>query len=240
VISLIVAEEHSPLYDLWAEQGARDLSVCHVDFHCDMRGLLIDRQTRRARYVWQRDPYMSRLDSGSFLAHAIMRGMVTSLRWVHDDFGGRKYDDLYCVKYESDFTALPFRLQGRQPWAPLSYAEQTFADWGGPKPGEHLSIDWDGLAFAEYDREQIERLTAAFLACEFHPGVVFLSHSPEYSYSDEGLFEDFIAALEEKFMTTAVRLPPRLHDPLRPTWPWKIYHQLEYLVLRQMRKRGIY
>lgn len=240
MVSLIVAQEHSPLYNLWSQQEAQELSVCHVDFHCDMRGLLIDRRRGRARYVWQCDPYMSRLDSGSFLAHAIMQGMVTNLRWVHDDFGGRQYDDLYCVKYESDFSSLPFRLSKRQSWVSLAYEEQTFADWGGPMPGEHLSIDWDGLAFIDYEKGQIDRLTTEFLSYEFHPGSVFVSHSPEYSYPDERLFEDFITALEKKLKTKAVRLPPKLHEPLRPNWPWKIYHQLEYPILRQMRKMDIY
>jgi len=41
---LIIAEEHSQLYDVWLERGYRNLSVCHEDFHCDMRGLLINRR----------------------------------------------------------------------------------------------------------------------------------------------------------------------------------------------------
>ena len=115
MIELIVADEHSPLYDLWRERGYRNLSVCHVDFHCDMRGLLIDRKQESTLCLAKRS-FMNRIDSGSFLAHAIMNGIVTGLRWVHDDFGGRKYDELYCVKYETDFTALPFLLMDRQSW----------------------------------------------------------------------------------------------------------------------------
>jgi hypothetical protein len=205
-----------------------------------MRGLFIDRQCGRARYVWQCDPYMKRLDSGSFLAHAVMQGIVTNLRWVHDDFGGRKYDDLYCVKYETDLTALPFLLLNKQKWVPLSFKEQTFLDWAGQKPGEWLSIDWDGLAFVDYDKELIGRLTTEFLAHEFQSGTVFVSHSPGYSFPDEELFEDFITALEKKIKTRAVRLPAKRHEPLRLSRPWEIFHQIEFRLLRLMRKLGIY
>jgi hypothetical protein len=237
---LFVADEHSPLYDLWRERGDRDLSVCHVDFHCDMRGLLIDKRRGRARYVWQSDPYMNRLDSGSFLAHAVMKGMVSRLRWVHDEFAGRKYDDLYCVKYETDCTSLPFRLAGKRKWVPLDFSEHTFDDWGGPRPGEYLSLDWDGFAFVDYDEAHIRRLTTEFLKYEFRPESVFVSSSPEYCHPDKALFDEFIGALEKKFRTQAVRLPSRQHAPLAPSRPWIIYHGIEYRILRLMRKWGIY
>jgi len=240
MIDLIVSDEHSPLYDVWIERGDRNLSVCHVDFHCDMRGLLIDRRRGRARYVWQCDPFMNRLDSGSFLAHAVMSGVVSSLRWVHDDFGGRKYDDLYCVKYETDPTSLPFHLSGRKHWAPLAYEEQTFADWDGPRQDEYLSIDWDGIAFADYDEDRIRRLMAEILARQFRPQGIFVCRSPEYSHPNQALFEKFIAGLEKKFATRAVRLPSKRHPELRPSLPWQIYHRVEHLVLRQMRRFGIY
>jgi hypothetical protein len=240
MIDLIVAEEHSSLYDLWLQRGVRNLSVCHVDFHCDMRGLLIDRRLGRARYVWQRDPFMKRLDSGSFLAHAVMKGIVTSLRWVHDNFGGRKYDDLYCVKYETDFTALPFRLLDRRNWVPLTFAEQTFADWGGPRRGEYLSLDWDAIAFAGYDENRIHRLTAEILEREFQVQNIFVSRSPEYCHPDQKLFDEFIMKLERKFRARAVRLPVTAHPPLNPSLPWKLYHHVEHGILRQMRRFDIY
>jgi len=237
---LIVSDEHSPLYDLWIKHGHRNLSVCHVDFHCDMRGLLIDRPNKRARYVWQSDPYMNRLDSGSFLAHAVMQGIVTRLRWVHDDFGGRKFDDLYCVKYESDFTAIPFKTTGRDKWVQLDFIERTFADWQGPMHGGHLSIDWDGLAYAEYDEKRICRLMAEILDREFSTDFIFISRSPEYSHPNRDLFSSFIEELEKKFQTRAVYLPPKKHPPLNPGLPWKIYHLIEHSILRLLRKLGIY
>jgi hypothetical protein len=237
---LIVAEEHSQLYDLWVERGDRNLSVCHLDFHCDMRGLLIDRRHERARYVWQCDPFMNRLDSGSFLAHAVMQGIVTRLRWVHDAFGGRGYDDLYCVKYESDLSALPFLLAGSRKWVQLDFAEQTFDDWRGPQQEEYLSLDWDGLAFAEYDEDLIRRLTIAFLEYDFRPRTIFVSRSAEYCHPDRALFEDFIAGLEKKLGTRSIRLRPQEHPPLKASRSWTVYHGFEYHLLRLMRKMGIY
>ena len=237
---LYVAAEHSPLYDLWQEKGCRNLSVCHVDFHCDMRGLLIDRRHGRARFVWQSDPFMNRLDSGSFLAHAVMNGFVTNLRWVHDVFGGRDYDHLYCVKYETDFSALPFHVMPGGRWVPLNFTEQTFADWGGPQPGEYLSLDWDALAFADYEEAHIRRLMAEILDRDFSPEGIFVAHSPEYCHPEQALFDEFIMRLEEKFKTLAVRLPDKLLPPQLSSRSWKVYHQLEHFVLRKMRRRGIY
>jgi len=237
---LIVADEHSPLYDIWFERGVRNISVCHVDFHCDMRGLLINRRRGKARYVWQCDPFMNRLDSGSFLAHAVMKGIVTRLRWVHDDFGGRKYDDLYCVKYETDFTALPFLLGSNQGWMPLTFKEQTFTEWEGPNKGEHLSLDWDGIAYVDYDENLIRRLMAEILEREYKPESVFVCSSQEYSHPDRELFAEFIAGLEEKFNIQAEYLPLKQHPPLTPSMSWKIYHQIEYHMLRLMRRVGIY
>ncbi len=237
---LLIAEEHSQLYDLWIERGIRNISVCHIDFHCDMRGLLIERRLRKARFVWKHDPSMNRLDSGSFLAHAIMKGIVSSLRWVHDDFGGRKCDNLYCVKYETDFSAIPFLVFGRKSWVPFSFSEHNFVDWGGSHPGEVLSIDWDAVAYVDYDESLVRRLTADILDRESTPESIFVARSPEYCHPDRALFDNFITALEKKFKTLAVYLPPKVHPPLVLTRSWNFYHQIEFRMLKKMRKRGIY
>ncbi|MDD2582052.1 MAG: hypothetical protein PHR66_08675, partial [Desulfuromonadaceae bacterium] len=204
---LIIAEEHSQLYELWLERGVRNLTVCHVDFHCDLRGLFIDRRSGQASFVGQHVPYIHQLDSGSYLSHAVMNGIVTKLRWVHDDFGGRQYDYMHCVKYETDLTALPHRLLGMNNCVPISFTEQTFSDWGGPLPGEHLDIDWDGIAFVDYDKDRIRRLMAEVLEHDFEPESIFVARSPGYCHPDQNLFEEFIAGLENKFNVQAVRKP---------------------------------
>ncbi len=240
MIDLIVADEHSQLYDLWIERENRQISLCHVDFHCDMRGLLIDRTKGKARYVWQCDPFMSGVDSGSFLAHAIMSRIVSKLRWIHDDFGGRKYDDLYCVKYETDFTSLPFRLANGKQWVQISYEELTFADWDGPEQAEHLSIDWDAIAHVDYDENRTRRLMAGLLERQYQPQSIFVCRSPQYSHPDTSKFAEFIAELERKFQTEAQYLPLKQQPPLQPALLWRLYHRMEYRALRLMRKRGIY
>ena len=236
---IFVAEEHSQLYDLWLERGSRALSVCHVDFHCDMRGLLIDRRLGRARFVNRRVPYIHRLDSGSYLSHALMNGIVAKLRWVHDDFGGRSYDYLHCVKYLTDFSALCYRLPGAARWAPVSYAECTFADWDGPQPGEFLDIDWDGIAFVDYDENHIRRLMAEVLERDFEPEGVFLARSPGYCHPSDDLFEEFIAGLEKKFGAEASRIPP--HDPVLPPASlfWDVYRKVDRRVWRLIHRLGL-
>ncbi len=96
---LIVADEHLQIFDLWRERGERGLYLAHVDFHCDMRGLLVDRRRGTARLLDERDPRIRVVDSGNFLAHAAASGIVDSVRWIHDRHGGRRYD-VGTVKYE--------------------------------------------------------------------------------------------------------------------------------------------
>jgi len=237
---LFVAEEHSQLYDLWLERGDRNLSVCHIDFHCDMRGLLIDRTRGRACFVERQIPYVHRLDSGSYLSHAIMNGMVVQLRWVHDSHGGREYDYLHCVKYESDPSALPYRLPGKRTWASLDYAEQTFEEWGGPRPGEFIDIDWDAIASAEYDEQKIRYLMAGILGRNFNPETIFLARSPGYCHADRGLFEEFVAGLEAKFAVRAVRLPAVTAPPPVDSFFWSIYARLDKWVFKLMHRFGIH
>ena len=237
---LIVAEEHSQLYDLWMERGERNLSVCHVDFHCDMRGLLIDRRHGRACFVAEHLPYVHRLDSGSYLSHAIMNGTVSRLRWVHDGFGGRAYDYLHCVKYESDLSALLHRLPGKRRWVPVSYAEQSFEEWGGPLPGEYLDIDWDGIAFVEYDEGRVRRLMAQILERDFRPEGIFLARSPGYCHPDGELFEEFIAGLEAKFGLRAVRLPQVAAPPPASSLFWGLYSRLDGSLAKLLHRFGLF
>lgn len=237
---LIVAEEHSQLYDLWLERGYRDLTVCHVDFHCDMRGLLIDRRHGRACFVEQHIPYVHRLDSGSYLSHAIMNGIVTDLRWVHDAFSGRKYDYLHCVKYETDLSALPYRLRSKNRFVPVTYSEQTFDDWGGPKPGEHLDIDWDGIAPMDCDEKKSRRLMKEILDREYNPESIFVARSPGYCNPDRLLFEEFIEGLESKFNVHAIRIPPvETVEPARSIF-WDLYRRVDRSILKLIHRMGAY
>ncbi|MCR9138487.1 MAG: hypothetical protein NXI27_20970 [Alphaproteobacteria bacterium] len=208
---ILIAEEHDQLYEIWVERGERNLAVTHVDFHCDMRGLMVDRTHRRAHWISRHEA--SFVDPGNFLGHAIMQGMVRSVKWIHDPHGGRLHDDGGVVKYESDVLAQPrqwaHRLS-RGDEATVELEELYFEHWDNQlEPGEVLDIDWDAIASKEYDAAKIRHLIDSFLARQFSviPDTTFLVFSPDYSIPDRQLFETFAQRLADKFSAEIVRLP---------------------------------
>jgi hypothetical protein len=240
---LIVADEHVQIYELWRQRGVRDLALCHVDFHCDMRGLLIHRGRGKAWRIDARDPRVSRPDSGNFLAHAILDGIVSSLRWVHDAFGGRRHDT-GTVKYESDLTALPHRLlhrlrRGRE--VPLGFEELDFERFDGVRPGEHLDIDWDGIANIDYDPPRIEALMDRLLGgLEGEPPqTTYLAYSPGYSRPDRSLFDAFSEKLAHQLGARIKRLPPWQGPPCA-TEPTGLAASLERRLELALRRVGIF
>lgn len=207
---IILAEHHDQVYPVWVERGMRNVKLTHMDFHCDMRGIMIDRNAGHAMFTSHRESTF--VDRGNFLAHAIMKGIVTDVRWVHDDHGGRCFDLGPVVAYESDVLAPWYRL--KRSWAgrdqvPLAYHECLFSEWAGTRPGEQLDIDWDGLASVEYSQAKREALVDMFLAKDFShvPELSFLVYSPGYSDPDRSLFDDFANELAKKFQANLVRLP---------------------------------
>jgi hypothetical protein len=205
VTTIYVAEEHHRLYWLWREQDAHNLRLCHVDFHCDMRGLLIDRPAQQATLFDDRE--RAQVDQGNFLAHAITEGTVSGVRWFHDPFGGRRYDH-GTVRYESD---LRVRLSRRRDeWRPVHFEEQDLADWRGPLPGEHLDLDWDAFANTLYTPEHSARLQERFLQqpIDHKPDVVYFIYSYCSSVLDDDAFESFLERLRLKLDADVVRLSP--------------------------------
>jgi len=240
---IFVAQEHSQIYDLWRTRGDRGLRLVHIDHHCDMRGLLIDRRRGRAYFIGSQSRRAT-VDSGNFLAHAIMEGIVSAVRWVHDDFGGRCYDVGGTVKYERDITALPHRFSHfLKPWreAPIRFDEAYFRDYTGPEPGQHLDIDWDGLAPVDYDLHRIRMLIDRFFAWDFKstPPSVYLVRSPGYSHPDHRLFEEFLDALRGKFAADVVRLPAPAKPP-EETRPLRFRTRLMAQTIITLHRMGIY
>lgn len=232
---IIITEEHDQIYQVMLERGMQDIAVAHIDFHCDMRGLMIDR-SRGVAYMTSRyeDTFV---DDGNFLAHAIMNGIVSSVRWVHDLHGGRRYDFVGCVKYESDVLAVGHDIlhrlrRGHE--VSIAFEELSFQDWDGIRPGEYLDIDWDGIASDEYQPVYIRKLMDDFLNREFPviPATTFLVFSPDYSYDDRDMFEGFAARLEDKFAANTTRLP----KPSKPVKRWPSGMSLPWQVLHLMRK----
>lgn len=207
---LILADNHEQVYSVWEERGMHGLKVAHVDFHCDMRGVMIDRSRGRAIFTSHHESTF--IDRGNFLGHAIMNGIVEDVRWVHDLHGGRLHDIGPVVSYESDLMTPWYRFKhhwaGRQ-GASLDYRECLLSDWSGLRPGEQLDLDWDGLASVEYDPAYREALVAQFLAKDFGEGpeLAFLVYSPGYSDPDRSLYEAFAEQLADKFNAHIVRLP---------------------------------
>jgi hypothetical protein len=208
---IFIAEEHDQVYQVWQGRGDRNLKVTHIDFHCDMRGLMIDRPRGQAFMISRREARF--VDPGNFLGHAIVNGIVSDLTWVHDAHGGRLCDVGAVVKYETDFTAPLHRWKNRRSTAPkraITFRQQLLSDWtGNLQPGEHLDIDWDALASVEFEPDYSKALIEDFLARDFPvvPETTFVVFSPDYSLPDRALFESFAEDLAAKFEAELVRLP---------------------------------
>lgn len=207
---LLIAEHHDQVYTVWKERQMRGLKVAHVDYHCDMRGIMIDRPNGRAHFVSERETTF--IDRGNYLAHAIMEGIVTNLCWVHDKDSGRNFDPGPVVAYESDRKAeahRAFHAQSSHQDVPLDYAELSFEHWEGLREGEQLDLDWDALAPFQFSPEKQEKMISSFLSKNHKhtPELTFLVYSPGYSNPDRTLYEDFAKELAKKFSATITRLP---------------------------------
>jgi hypothetical protein len=239
---IFVAEEHSQIYNLWRARGDRGIHLAHIDHHCDMRGLFIHRLRGRAFLIGRRR--LPALDSGNFLACAITEGIVSSISWVHDDFGGRCYDVGGTVKFERDVTATPYRflhIMNRDPEVPIRFNEIRFRDYKGPEPDEHLDIDWDGLAPIGYDLGRIRTLLDQFFEWNFKsiPPVVYLVYSPGYSHPDRRLFEKFLQVLCSKFPCHVTRLPAPA-TPTEKREPLRFRARLMSEAVITLHRMGIY
>lgn len=207
--TIYVAEKHDQILDIWRVQGASSLNILHLDFHCDMRGLLINRRDQLAYRI--PDFVNQGVDEGNFLTHAILEGRVRSLRWVHDVPGGRQYD-VGTVKYESDFSALPYCLlikAGKRRGIPIVYSVTRYPEWGGIDEGECLDIDWDFFASTEYSEDTIQGRAESFLMRGFRiiPREVYICYSPDYCYPSRPMFERFVSDLARAFNAGIVELP---------------------------------
>ncbi len=202
-------ERHHELLHLWRERDAALLRIVHLDFHCDMRGMLIDRRTRRAYRIRDRFPD---LDQGNFLTHGVLEGRIAGIRWVHDDPGGRVHD-IGTVKFESDLTALPHRLAlalRRTEGIALDYDVVRSEEWRGLREGERLDIDWDYFASTEYPLDSIPARIEAFWqsSSAVVPDEAYICYSPEYSHPSRQLFADFVRDMADRFGSSVVVLEP--------------------------------
>jgi hypothetical protein len=193
-----------------------------VDFHDDLRGLLVDRRRGRAWAVGALAAGRAPVDAGNFLAHAVLEGRLREVEWVHDAIGGRAWD-LGIVRYETDLFALHHRVRralSREAGALLAFGEVLLDDWSGPRPERWLSVDWDCFASVLQDEGGIggrvdrflERLGGAA------PPHTYVAYSPEYCHDTLDGFRAFLDRLSARLVQPVEWLDPGLREGrLHPT-----------------------
>ena len=248
---LYVIDQHQQLLQLWRSQNATGLNIAHLDFHCDMRGLLIDREAQVAYPINS----LERVDEGNYLTHAIMERRVQGICWTYNSPGGRQYD-VGTVKYTTDLTAQPLRLflhWKDQNGIPIRYEVMEFSEWNGLKAGDFLDIDWDFFSSKEYPIDSIGPRIEAFLMKDFKfvPHQISVCYSPGYSHPSRELFEAFVLRLAEKFQAKIVRVPvskvqasETTNKPhiLKRCFQWCHYQcrHIHYETTLRLRKKGIF
>jgi hypothetical protein len=248
---LYAIEQHDQLLDLWRQQDVHNLSVVHMDFHCDMRGLLINRERQRAYGI---SDFLWGIDEGNFLTHAILEKKVSKLLWIHQIPGGRDYDH-GTVKYESDAFALSTGWVSKhlsKHFVPFEYRVIQLEDWDGFQDEDVLDIDWDYFACKQYSTSSIDQRVATFLSTKFLsiPPQTVVCYSPNYSHPSREQFENFISELAIKFSAEIIRLPSPLKISIGPNvvaqfqpnrlyrvyfWLYQWYQRIKYGLIRRIR-----
>jgi hypothetical protein len=150
-------------------------------------------------------PGLKKVDCGNFLSFAVIEGIVNSIVWTHDEYGGRNNDTTY-VKYTTDLTALPYRIRN---WIqhtktyPLEYSEHLFKKGNNFYISEkmHLDIDWDFFFLKGKPDKERKRSIELFLETDLNevPHYTYVSYSSDYVVPSRREFEGFIAQLASKF-----------------------------------------
>lgn len=243
---IYVCEHHDSVLRLWRDRDFKGIALAHVDFHDDLRGLLIDRKTGRAlssRALGRGDDPP---DAGNFLAHGVIEGRLKSVNWVHDTIGGRAWD-MGIVRYADDWTAWPRRLFGTFSGGNthrLEFHESLLRDWHGLMPGERLSLDWDCFASILQDARGIGGRVQMFLE-RLGPHVPedsYIALSPEYSRPGLDAFNELIAELARRFDQSVHWVDPGLSEGrIHPTdLDTRLPTGLLGRFVLSLRRRGIY
>ena len=241
-----VFEHHEQLLSLWREQDRRKIRLAHIDFHDDMRGLLVDRVRNCAYPIRSLARNQAPLDPGNFLAHAVLEERMERIRWFHGAIGGRAYD-MGIVRYESDLFALPQRLRRALTGGagiPLEFEESLLDNWTGPIEGELLSVDWDCFASNLLDARGIARRVDDFFdrLGSLVPQDSYAVYSPEYSHPSLDAFRGFVDGLSSRFGQAIEWVSPGLAEgrtrsgPVDPGVPRGALGRL----ILALRRKGIY
>jgi hypothetical protein len=211
---IYVCEHHDEVYALWRRKNLRGIHLSHIDFHDDLRGLLIDRKRGRAYPIGKFARQVCPIDDGNFLAHAVIEGRLDRVSWVHFAKGGRAWD-FGIVRYESDLLAIPARLRqfflpGKE--YPLQFEEVVMENWQGLAPGDALSIDWDCFASINLDHGGIDNRLQEFLdrmGSQIPPDT-YVAYSPDYSHPSLESFNGMLDTLSSRFKQQVEWLKPNL------------------------------
>ena len=213
---IYVCEHHDAVLSHWRQRDLREMRLAHVDFHDDLRGLLVDRRRRVAYLVGAAASGAVELDAGNFLAHAVMEQRLRAIRWIHGPIGGRAWD-AGIVRYESDLAAwhhrLRHRLSGGREYT-LEFEEILVDRWNGLEAEERLSIDWDCFASILLDEEGIDRRVGAFVERlgDRRPADTWVAYSPEYCRPTLERFNTFLEDLGRRFEQPVEWLSPDLRE----------------------------
>lgn len=205
-MKLYAFDQHDQLLHIWREIGATSLNVVHVDFHCDMRGLLVDRERQQG---WQIPEVRQTLDEGNYLRYAIFEGIVSSVTWVHGTPGGRLYD-VHTVKYTSDWSSR-FNQQAINESAPipLPYQEVEMSQWPGIEGPAFLDIDWDTFADLSLPKSEIDQRVQQFLEKPLGNELlgVAICYSQHHSHDTRAQYNSFVRQMAERLEAEIVTVP---------------------------------
>jgi hypothetical protein len=236
---LYQVEDHGAILEVLRRNGSSDLRLLHLDEHCDMRGLIIDRSLGRAATTRDAPLRAGIVYGGNFLTWAVIEGLVGSVRWIYGQHGGRA-EDVETLKYTTDLTALPYRIGLlRTNWRPFHLRELRYEQWRGLEDGEHLDIDWDFFATIRAPREEIASRVEEFFSRPMaeRPPAIYAAYSPRYSHPSRELFETFCQELASRCDAHVVKVQEerRADGGASP-----IYKRALWAGKRWLRRHGVF
>lgn len=242
--TLYVIKKHDELLRLWQSQGARGVRLLHVDFHDDLRGLLVDRRRGKAWRAGVFRKFADPPDEGNFLAYAVLDGLVQDIHWIRGQVGGRAYDSS-IVLYESDWAAIPHRLAHvfrQEHEVPLTFQETVYEEWKGTTGNACLDIDWDFFASVELSPKGLsDRLEEFLVKIESaEPPEIYFCYSPSYVHPSRGEFQRMIEKLSERYACSPVWPHSHFLDTLPETKPPVIRLSPKNRIICYIRRRGFF
>lgn len=242
--TIYVIKNHHELLRLWQSRGSRGVRLLHVDFHDDLRGLLVDRRRGKAWSAGVFRECADPPDDGNFLAHAVLDGLVRDIHWIRGRVGGRVYDSS-IVWYESDWAAIPHRLahafrRGRE--VPLTFRETVYEEWEGTAGNACLDIDWDFFASVELSPKGLSDRFAEFLGKieSAEPPEIYFCYSPGYVHPSREEFQWVIEQLSEQYACRPVWPHSYFLDTLPETKPPGTRLSPKNRLIRYFRKRDFF